>query len=130
MPPSKRPVAAKPIKVYITKDEKQALLDRAGTLSLSEYLRRAGLGKRSLSPPAPEINRLAYLALAEIGESIQQLEIALGQSPQPDLDSTCLKVLQQHLNQIRWQLIAPALSQSPRWLPQAALDLTNMETLE
>ena len=97
-----------PVKVYITEGEKQDLLDRAGALSLSEYLRRAGLGKRSLSPPAPEINRQTYLALAEIGESLQQIAIALSQSqsgPLPELSS--IETLTHHIEQVRWQLLAP-----------------------
>lgn len=97
-----------PVKVYLSAEEKLTVLDRAGTLSLSEYLRRAGLGKRSLSPPAPEINRQTYLALAEIGESLQQIAIALSQSqsgPLPDLSS--IETLTHHIEQVRWQLIAP-----------------------
>ena len=110
MPRIKRSTAVKPkaVKVYLTEAEKQAVLNRAGMLSLSEYFRRAGLGKRSRSPPAPEINRLTYLALAEIGESLQQVAIALSTSqqvPLPDLSS--IELLSQQLEQIRWQLIAP-----------------------
>ena len=109
MSPSKHPIKHKTVRinVYLTKNEKQILLDRAGALSLSDYLRRAGLGKRSLSPPAPEINRLSYLALADIGESLQQMAIALSQSPQPTLDLTCLETLQQQISQVRWQLLVP-----------------------
>lgn len=107
MSPSKRPIAAKTIKVYISEGEKQVLLDRAGALSLSDYLRRAGLGKRSLSPPAPEINRLTYLLLADTSEALQQIAVALSQSPQPALDLTCIETLQEQISQVRWQLLAP-----------------------
>lgn len=107
MSPSKRPIAAKTIKVYVSEAEKQALLDRAGALSLSDYLRRAGLGKRSLPPPAPEINRLTYLLLAGVSESLQQIAIALSQSAQPAPDLTCIEALQQQIAQVRWQLLAP-----------------------
>ena len=109
MSPSTSPIKPKTVRinVYLTENEKQILSDRAGTLSLSEYLRRAGLGKRSLPPPAPEINRLTYLLLADIGKSIQHLAIAASQSPQPTLDLTYLETLQQQIDKVRWQLLAP-----------------------
>lgn len=97
----------KTVKVYLTDEEKQTVLDRAGALSLSEYLRRAGLGKRSLTPPAPAINRQTYLALADIGRSLQQIEIALNQSPEQAPNLSAIEALAQQIEQVRWQLIAP-----------------------
>ena len=115
MPKNRRSTATKPkaVKVYLTDAEKQTVSERAGELSTSEYLRRAGLGKRSLPPPAPEINRLSYLVLAEISESLQQIAIALSQSQLeltavfacPDLAS--IELLRKQIEQVRWQLIAP-----------------------
>lgn len=93
----------KAVKVYLTDEEKQTALERAGGLSLSEYFRRMGLGKRALSPPVPAINRQTYLLLAEVNEALQQLAIA----PASASDLAILIPLQESIDQVRWQLIAP-----------------------
>lgn len=95
------------VKVYLTQGEKQTAIACAGNIPLSEYFRRAGLSARLPKLPPPEINRQTYLELAEVSESLQQIAEAIASCPQAAVDLSYITTLQQHIEQVRWQLISP-----------------------
>ena len=69
-------VANKAVTIRLTPSEHEQAISQKGTLSLSEFFRRAGLDEsipmpRS-RPPIPEVNRETYLELGRIGNNLNQ----------------------------------------------------------
>lgn len=60
------------VSVYMAPAELAALDQRRGGMERSEWLRRAGLGKR-LAPAIPELNREAWAALARTAANLNQI---------------------------------------------------------
>ncbi len=67
----------KRIPVLVTEREYEFIRERAGSLSMSAYLLRAGLNEpipqRRPRHRTPEINRLTYLELSRISQALQQI---------------------------------------------------------
>ena len=67
----------KAIRVHLSATELLYLQERAGALSLSEYLLKAGLGQaipqRRQPQPVPQLNREMLLELGKIGGNLNQI---------------------------------------------------------
>ena len=101
------------VKIYLTPSEKQKAQTLAGTLTLSEHFRQSGLSQRQV-PPVPEVNRLLYLEMGRIGQSLQQIAQACHRvARQGDRifwrEQWYLDLLNL-LRQRQWQLLNPSVS--------------------
>ena len=69
------------VSVYMAPAELAALDQRRGGMERSEWLRRAGLGKR-LAPAIPAVNREAWVALARTSANLNQIARAMNAAGQ------------------------------------------------
>ncbi len=87
------------------------LKQAAGGLALSEYIRRAALGKRRLRRRIPAINREAYLELSRLSSNLNQLaracNVALRRGDSLPLDIQMFANLQEMIRSLRFELIVP-----------------------
>jgi len=69
-------VASKAVTIRLTPSEYERAIAKKGTLSLSEFFRRAGLDESIPTPrsrpPIPEVNRETYLELGRMGNNLNQ----------------------------------------------------------
>ncbi len=107
-------VRDKHITVWVSESERSYLDDRAGSLSMSEYLLQAGLGQpipqRRSRPRVPEMNRLIYLELGRISNNLNQLAKASNTATQANqsckIDLTVIAELKTQIKEIRLAVIA------------------------
>jgi len=105
------------VRVHLSASEKAYLQQRAGGLSLSTYLRQAGLGQaipeRRHAPPPPQLNRELLMTFGTISTHLNLLATACRQSAangQPcTIDASVLDELRVELRAIGWAIagIAP-----------------------
>ncbi len=69
------------VSVYMAPAELASLDQRRGGMERSEWLRRAGLGKR-LAPAIPAVNREAWVALARTSANLNQIARAMNAAGQ------------------------------------------------
>jgi hypothetical protein len=98
----------KAIRVHLTVSELEYLKERAGSLSLSEYLLKAGLGQaipqRRKRQPLPQVNRELLLQVGRMGGNLNQItracHLALRQGMVFPIDWQLLQSLQGQLRQL------------------------------
>jgi Bacterial mobilisation protein (MobC) len=110
----------KTIRVCVTQSEYESIRQRAGLLSMSEYLLQLGLGhpipQRRRPKPVPQINRLSYLELGNISNNLNQIARAChqslqrGQRFQVDLDAFLPSLLAE-IKSIRLAMIGAEVDQ-------------------
>lgn len=109
-PPTNKKETRQIFPLRLSQSERLALEHRAAEagLKLSEYLRRAGLGKpqRRL---VPEINRQTYIELGRIGNNLNQLtkacHLALKQGGSLSIDPALLQSLSERLDLLRLEVL-------------------------
>ncbi|KAM3099275.1 MobC family plasmid mobilization relaxosome protein [Phormidesmis sp. 146-12] len=107
-------VRDKHITVWVSESERAYLVDRSGSLSMSEYLLQAGLGQtipqRRSRPRVPEINRLIYLELSRISNNLNQIakacNIAIQTNQSCKIDLTTIAQLNTQIKEIRTAVMA------------------------
>lgn len=105
------------VPVYMSATERQDLGERAGSLSLSEYLLMAGLGQyvsqRRQRLPVPELNRLTYLELEKIGRNLNQIakacHIAVRGGRDCNVNSSEIETIVATIRQLRLEVIAATI---------------------
>ncbi len=107
-------VRDKHITVWVSESERSYLDDRAGSLSMSEYLLKAGLGQpvpqRRSRPRVPEMNRLIYLELGRINNNLNQIarasNLATHTYQSCKIDPTVIAELKTQIKEIRLAVMA------------------------
>ncbi|MBD1822938.1 plasmid mobilization relaxosome protein MobC [Cyanobacteria bacterium FACHB-DQ100] len=105
------------VPVYMSSTERQNLGERAGSLSLSEYLLMAGLGQhvpqRRQPLPVPELNRLTYLELEKIGRNLNQISkachVAIRDGRGCNVNSDEIEAIIAMIRQLRLEVIAATI---------------------
>jgi Bacterial mobilisation protein (MobC) len=106
------------VPVYMSSTERQDLGERAGSLSLSEYLLMAGLGQyvsqRRQRLPVPELNRLTYLELEKIGRNLNQIakacHIAVHSGRDCNMNGNEIEAIVATIRQLRLEVIAATIN--------------------
>jgi hypothetical protein len=106
------------IPVYMSPTERENLGERAGSLSLSEYLLMTGLGQyvsqRRQRLPVPELNRLIYLELEKVSRNLNQIAQACyvavqgGRNCNVDIDEIAAAIMT--IQRIRLEVIAATVN--------------------
>ena len=94
--------------------ERDYIKDVAGSLSISEYIRRAALNKpipqHRRKQRVPEVNRLTYVELGQIGNNLNQIakacNIAIKQGQGCNIDPDIFIALSQKLDLLRLSVLA------------------------
>jgi hypothetical protein len=105
------------IPVYMSPTERETLGERAGSLSLSEYLLMAGLGhyvsQRRQRLPVPELNRLIYLELEKVSRNLNQIakacHVAVQRGCNCDVDTNEIAAVIVTIQRIRLEVIAATI---------------------
>ncbi|MEB3356049.1 MAG: plasmid mobilization relaxosome protein MobC [Synechococcales bacterium] len=100
------------VSIRLTPSEHQYFRDLAGSLSLSEFFRRAGLGQPipqyRKAQPVPQVNREVLLELGRIGSNLNQISrschIALKQGQGCSVDPSVLEELRAQLKTLSWAI--------------------------
>ncbi|WP_430688298.1 plasmid mobilization protein [Leptolyngbya sp. AN03gr2] len=106
------------VPVYMTPTERQDLGERAGSLSLSEYLLMTGLGQhvsqRRQRLPVPELNRLTYLELQKIGQNLNQIakacRVAVSGERDCNVNRNEIEAIVAIIRQLRLEVIAATIN--------------------
>lgn len=106
------------VPVYMSSTERQNLGERAGSLSLSEYLLITGLGQhvpqRRQRLPVPELNRLTYLELEKIGRNLNQIakacHVAIRDGRGCNVNSDEIETIVAMIRQLRLEVIAATIN--------------------
>jgi hypothetical protein len=109
----------KVIQVCVSETEQQCIKDRAGSLSMSEFLLRAGLGQsipqRRRSLPVPEVNRRVYMELGNVSNNLNQIARACNQAVQLgqsiEVDSDVIRQMLAQMKEIRLAVIGAEVDQ-------------------
>ena len=92
------------VSVYFSLAELAELDRRRGGMDRSEWLRRAGLGKRAILP-IPAINRDAWVALARTTANLNQLMRAIHAGQLLGIDLAVIEELYGQVVDLRWDLL-------------------------
>jgi hypothetical protein len=105
------------VPIRLSETELRYVKERAGSLSLSEFFRKAGLGQqipqRRKRPPLPQLHRDMLLALGKIGGNLNQIaracSLAVHQGIGCEVDLRLLVELQTLIRKLYVQIgaIAP-----------------------
>lgn len=106
------------VPVYMSSTERQNLGERAGSLSLSEYLLMVGLGQhvpqRRQRLPVPELNRLTYLELEKIGRNLNQIakacHVAIRDGQGCNVNRDEIEAIVAMIRQLRLEVIAATIN--------------------
>jgi hypothetical protein len=100
------------VTLNLTDSEYERLVQLAGTLSLSEYLRRAGL-QQARPHPTQSLHREIYLELGRIGQSLNQIARACNRTAQKGsrviVQESWFIELQSKLRQTQWAILDPTI---------------------
>jgi hypothetical protein len=98
------------VTLNLTAAEYERLVQLAGTLSLSEYLRRTGL-QHARPNPTQSLHREIYLELGRIGQSLNQIARACSRTAQKGsrviVQESWFVELQSKLRQTQWAILNP-----------------------
>ncbi|BAU15919.1 hypothetical protein LEP3755_64850 (plasmid) [Leptolyngbya sp. NIES-3755] len=102
------------VRVHMSPTEQQCIQDKAGSLSLSEYLLTAGLGQsvpqRRQRLRVPEVNRLTYVELGKISGHLNQIakacHVAVQNGRSCDVDTNEIEDSVVAIRKIRLEVIA------------------------
>ena len=101
------------VTIYLTAAEKKQAKELAGSLSLNEDFRRAGLKMKTLAP-APQMNREIYLQIGWIRNHLNQIVRACDrvrkQGGDINIDVEWLKELEDRVRQLQLQVLNPDLA--------------------
>lgn len=105
-------VSHKFVNIRLTESEHRYVKELAGSLSLSEFFRRAGLGhripQRRKAQPIPQVNRELLLEMGRIGSNLNQISkachLALKHGEGWQVDLSGLEELRMQLKKLSWAI--------------------------